>query len=199
MQNQRQPVFGRYYSADVRVPIRNSPAVSSSTLGAAAAILPGECVRIERVVLNELAVPKVAITHEKEYEADATPLVEAASATTTWGWVSFWSVSDASPLFTVEDEDPSPRRVWGASGTSVGSVNTLVPPECRPKPRPMLDGSGGPTTVDEKGRVVFAYRPPTTTTTAAMSLQAKGKSRYKGDFTRICRCGIEGSVLTDCL
>ena len=168
------PVFGRVYSADVRMPIRNSPAVSSSALGAAAAILPGECVRIERVVLNELAVPKVAIIHDG----------------TTWGWVSFWSVSDASPLFTVEEEDPDPRRVWGSSGDG----NTLlIPPECRPKPAMILDGSGGPTTVDEKGRVMFAYRPPTTTTTAACSLFAVGKSRYREELR--ARHAVEASAL----
>jgi hypothetical protein len=156
-------------------------------LGGPAVVLPGECVRIERVVLNELQVPKVAII--QKHEADSTRLAETASASPPGGWVSFWSVSDASPLFTVEDVDPSPRRVWGVgdSGMEVG------PPQCRPKPPPTLDGSGGPTIVDENGRVVFGYRPPTTTTTEAMSLQAAGKSRCREEMR--AKSAVEASAL----
>lgn len=163
------PVFGRYYSATVRVPIRDSPAVSSACI---AAILPGECVRIDRVVLNELAVPKLAISHQAEYEADASAGAEAVSSTTTLGWASFWSISDASALFVMEDETPPPSRIWGVGGTGAG----LQPPSCRPPPPQQLDGSGGPTGMDAEGRVVFGYREPRTVTRAALATQALGKS-----------------------
>jgi hypothetical protein len=173
------PVFGRYYTATARVPIRNSPAVSSAALGAEAAILPGECLRIERVVLNELAVPKVAIIHEAEANASVGAEAEAVSTTCTitpWGWVSFWSVSDASPLFTMEDTAPSPSRVWGIGGTSGGKGGGLRPPECRPPPPPTLDGSGGLTGFDAEGRIVFGWHEPRTVSRAALALQALGKS-----------------------
>lgn len=169
------PVFGRYYSATVRVGIRDTPGVSSASIGADAAILPGECVRIDRVVLNEMAVPKIAIIHETEYEADASAGAEAVSSTATWGWASFWSISDASALFVMEDETPPPSRVWGVGGTK-GPGTGLRPPSCRPPPAPQLDGSGGPTSVDTEGRIIFGYHEPRTVTRAALALQAQGKS-----------------------
>eukprot|EP01043_Picozoa_sp_COSAG02_P008542 COSAG02_NODE_275_length_26232_cov_85.210424_7_plen_593_part_00 len=173
------PIFGRYYSAIVRVPIRDSPAVSSASLGADAAILPGECVRIDRVVLNELALPKIALLHEAEYEADASAGAEVVSSTATWGWASFWSISDASPLFVIEDETPEPTRVWGIGGTSSWAGTSCRPPACRPSSPPQLDGSGGPTSVDADGQIIFGYHEPRTVTRAALAMQAVGKSATK--------------------
>ena len=132
--------------------------MSSSSLGAEQPSYPANAC-VDRVVLNELAVPKIAILHDAEYEADASAGAEAVSSTITWGWASFWSVSDSSPLFVIEDETPEPTRVWGIGGTSSGAGTSCRPPSCRPPPPPQLDGSGG-RDVDADGQIIFGYHRP---------------------------------------
>ena len=116
---------------------------------------------------------------EANAEADANAGAEVVLSTVTWGWASFWSISDASALFVIEDETPSPSRVWGIGGTSSGTGTGLQPPACRPPPPPLVDGSGGPTSVDADGQIIFGYHEPRTVTRAALAMQAVGKSATK--------------------
>ena len=88
-----EPEFGLCYSAKVRVPIRDSPAVSSATLDA---VMAGECVRVERVVISEQGVPKIGIVLP----------TDGGGSGARWGWASYASVSDGSPLWSALKEAP---------------------------------------------------------------------------------------------
>ena len=147
------PEFGLCYSAKVRVPVRDSPAVSSATLDA---VMAGECVRVERVVISEQGVPKIGIVLP----------TDGGGSGARWGWASYASVSDGSPLWSaLKEAPPSPRRLWGgAHGEQPG------PPLCRPP------DTSEPT--DEHGRRIFVQRGKTTVGRETFDLLAQGLSRH---------------------